>query len=349
MTMGERLRARAYQLVDDAAGLHIRRGRSELLLPDRRLGALVVDLLAAFEGEAGVDRAAIVGTYAPRDNGVVVGLIDRLVQVGLLSDADEFCHDGNSPEPIFDIFVHDEGDYPGKVRKRLADASLTILGVNAISHRLADALRESAFLDIQVVDDPPLRNLRLFEQNAKPAADPGDTMRPTPVAAWQLDPERVDCLVATVEFGAGQLIDRWNALAVSLSVPFLPILLDGAVGTVGPLVVPGETACWNCLISRENAPWLRRPLAISREALEYQMAQGHHPSMPAMLADCAAIELTRFFGEIPRPRPGRVITVDFLDNAMNARRVLRIPRCNVCSEANAFSPIALSPYREHDR
>ena len=110
---------------------------------------------------------------------------------------------------------------------------------------------------------------------------------------------------------------------------FFPVLLQDLIGYVGPLVVPGRTACFECLRARQNAcmdaPGVQRAAeGDSAKALAY------HPSMPSILGDVAALEITKLLGGVPPPQHSRLIEVNLLAPAIETRTVLKLPRCPVC-------------------
>jgi bacteriocin biosynthesis cyclodehydratase domain-containing protein len=57
-----------------------------------------------------------------------------------------------------------------------------------------------------------------------------------------------------------------------------------------------------------------------------------HPSMISVVAETTVFELCHFFGGLPDPRPGRLIRIDMLRGMTEHKRVLKIPRCPVCSD-----------------
>ena len=190
---------------------------------------------------------------------------------------------------------------------------------------------------VEVVDHPPLRNLRLFDRSGslRDGGWPNDL--PGPVAYGEdfasLRPEGLDCLVATSDIGGMQLLREWNARCVEAGRPFLPVVLQDLIGYVGPFVVPGETACFECLRARQNAnmddPLSQRAAEFS--AAEGQAVVGFHPVMATMLGAVAAMELVKHYGiRAPLSKPSTLIEVNMLTSRMEPRRVLKIPRCRVC-------------------
>jgi hypothetical protein len=54
--------------------------------------------------------------------------------------------------------------------------------------------------------------------------------------------------------------------------------------------------------------------------------------MASVLGDIAAIELTKFYSRaLPLWRVGVVMEVNLLAGRIDARKVLRVPRCGACS------------------
>jgi len=58
--------------------------------------------------------------------------------------------------------------------------------------------------------------------------------------------KEVDLTIIAVESFLPRLLYGVNAIAHEEGRPFLSCFTDGGLGIVGPLVVPGETACFNC-------------------------------------------------------------------------------------------------------
>jgi hypothetical protein len=56
----------------------------------------------------------------------------------------------------------------------------------------------------------------------------------------------------------------------------------------------------------------------------------------------AALELTKFYGGVlPFSRAGAMIEVNLMAPSLVTRRVLKIPRCTVCSKMKSLSSSAL--------
>jgi bacteriocin biosynthesis cyclodehydratase domain-containing protein len=211
-----------------------------------------------------------------------------------------------------------------------------VLGVNAISERLVHGLRLSEARDLQVVDYPLLRNLSFFDVQGR--LREGRWRADFPVISTGQWTEasglkKGDCVVAASEFGGAHLLRKWNEFCVSRELHFYPVVLDRYTGYLGPLTIPGETPCYECARARENANFQKPELERAREfeAASHQPAVGAHPCMASMLGELASLELLKFYARLAPPRVDRLIEFNLLGSEMRSRKVLRIPRCSVCS------------------
>jgi thiazole/oxazole-forming peptide maturase SagC family component len=250
-----------------------------------------------------------------------------------------------------DVFYWHFGLKTEEVNKRLEERQIAIMGVNTISRQLAQTLRAAGMENVTLVDYPLLTNLRLYNDEGEliPSEWPASLGEPVAYKEWitNVEPSELDCLVATSDFGGLQLMRQWNEFCVQNRCNFLPIVLQDLIGYVGPMIVPGETACFECLRARQNSnmedPDSQRTSEGS--AFESQSVVGFHPAMASILGDIAALELTRFYGGWMQSRlGGNLIEVNLIAMQMATRRVLRVPRCRVCGTLNVHGTVSPNKY-----
>lgn len=342
-----RVRALRVQLIELDDGVLVKRGRVELKVSGPRAAdVLQVVLLTALDGAT---RSALCEPFAAPDRPAVERLIGELEARRILVPLDDQADDATGGEETAnDLFVWHFGETVDSLAERLSSRRITIMGVNAISRQLAVSLTSGGLRNVEVVDYPLLANLRMFDDRGALAPDTWAPaiVTPVPYEHWlaTVDPEQPTTLVATTDFGGLQMLRWWNEQASRRNWHFLPVALKDLVGYVGPLVVPGETACYECLRARQNShlddPTLRR--ASEAVAFEGQAATGFHPAMASILGDIAALELIKFCSGWPVPRlVGSLIEVNLLAPSMTSRKVLRVPRCGVCGSRQRRSSISL--------
>jgi bacteriocin biosynthesis cyclodehydratase domain-containing protein len=326
------LRALPVQVVEIDDGVVLKRGCVETSIRGKGAVEAVQRLLQATSG-GGMDAAAVRNLFADGEHADLDTLIEHLRRRGLLvSDSVDSSAVLSSETPA-EVFYWHFGVREADAAGALAERRMVIIGLNGITRQLARSLSSCGVGSVSLVDDPLLRNPELLDEDGMPAPDVwsfGPRFRM--IDSRDIDPDGLDCLVATSEFGASSIVARWNEFCVLHKRPFLPVVLKDLVGWIGPLVIPGETACYECARMRQRAhqpdPGLRQAI----EAAAQGGPAGFLPPMSSMLADMAAIELIRFFclGDLPS-RAGTLIEVSVLAREMTPRPVLKLPRCPVCT------------------
>jgi bacteriocin biosynthesis cyclodehydratase domain-containing protein len=323
-----RLRALPVQVVEIDEGIILKRGCVETSIRGRGAVAAVRRLLEATSG-AGMPAAAIREVFPPAERGDVDALVAHLRGRGLLVGDAFDSSDRLGDESPQDVFFWQFGVTGAEAGRTVASRHVVVVGLNGIARQLRSSLASCGVTGVSLVDDPLLRNPELFDAEGGPRAD----VWPSIADDAEIDPARFDCLVATSEFGATSSIGRWNEFCVLHKRPFLPVVLSDLVGAIGPLVIPGETACYECARMRRRMHQ-RDPLL--RQSIEAAMGPGGPtgflPPMSSLLGDLAAIELIRLFclGTF-MSRAGTLIEVSPLAREMTPRPVLKLPRCPVCT------------------
>ena len=119
----------------------------------------------------------------------------------------------------------------------------------------------------------------------------------------------------------GRLVDLYRAGVL----PVIPhLLIDAAYHhtfSIGPLVVPGDTACLACLAGRIGHRW-GDPPAPERPAVQRNLA---------LLADITALEVGKIIaGDLGLA--GQTIAYDFERRRVIKGSVYRLPWCPVCGD-----------------
>ena len=124
-----------------------------------------------------------------------------------------------------------------------------------------------------------------------------------------------------------------NAAAHDSGTPVLFCHIDGTELVVGPLVLPGESACYLCFdVQDEGARHLRDEFLIYKDALDRAQPETEAEPASAMLAAAwTALAVARFDPETADFLVGRVLRVETSRMEVMTHRVLQIPRCPVCA------------------
>lgn len=129
-------------------------------------------------------------------------------------------------------------------------------------------------------------------------------------------------------------LDGWNDAAVAAGGPvWLQVLpFDGRIAVVGPLFVPRESCCRACFV--------RRRAAASGYGAEFEPLEaaptraGGGPALDAVVAGVAATVALRWLVHRDPALPGALYACEGNGLAVGEHRVLRVPRCAVCSDTH---------------
>jgi len=133
--------------------------------------------------------------------------------------------------------------------------------------------------------------------------------------------------------------------------------LDGVEAWIGPAVVPGETACWNCFRLRRlaNAEHIKSEHDIDATLLAgpgQPRARAFLAPMAALTGQMLAMEavklLTRF---TPSRQPGRVYVQNLISGKGQFHTVIRMPWCELCGGAGGSGrrPGGTVPLKNEDK
>lgn len=134
--------------------------------------------------------------------------------------------------------------------------------------------------------------------------------------------------------------------AHALGLPSLYGALDGLEARIGPVVVPAETACWNCcrlrLLGNAAQPEAAHELqAALLAASPPPRARTYLAPMAALLGQGLALEaLTLLTGYTPSTLTGRLRTQNLVTLETGLHQVIRMPWCDVCGGAVSGGPSA---------
>lgn len=124
----------------------------------------------------------------------------------------------------------------------------------------------------------------------------------------------------------------WNRAALRAQASwFLVLPFDGALCAIGPLFVPGETGCFECFEARRgsNVPYPAEYPTLARVAVRHPQPQ---PVVEASAA-LAILQALRWLVWRDPALPGRMTALELSPLRTSEHRLLRVPRCDACSES----------------
>jgi bacteriocin biosynthesis cyclodehydratase domain-containing protein len=248
---------------------------------------------------------------------------------------------------------------------RLAEASVSLVGAGPLGARIAEGLLQHGVGRVRLLDG---RDADDVWRMLVPLG--GEQASPVRGAASELLRERLDRFgYSGVERIDAGFDDRGAAQATTASDltvmaleqpdirmshlvnrcslregrPWLHVTLDGNIGVVGPLFVPGTTACYSDFQALLEAAVPSSAMArrYRRHAVERGVST-FSPGLPAhaeILAGFASLALVHFMLRGSSFALGRALSINFDRMMIDVEDVLKLPRCPVCgAQRSAYQP-----------
>jgi bacteriocin biosynthesis cyclodehydratase domain-containing protein len=290
-----------YRLIEDGDRLLLEHGRSVVVLEGRAVRLLLPALLPLLDGTRTIDE--IVARIGEPAQPAVELALSLLGENGLLAE-------GPAPEPggpasALALAAH-YGLAPAVAVERLRSASVGVIGGSWAAEAIARTLR---------------------------SAGVGTIVR----AGWD-GVDEVDLAVVAPSALETPLLTSWNRLALECDTRWLGVRpFDGLVATVGPLVVPGESACYECLLHR-----LAAHVEYGRDLLRIESsppAAGELAPVQAITAGVAAQLVLGWAAGLDTALPGALHVLELRPVlSLASHAILRVPRCPACSTAERLAP-----------
>ena len=210
----------------------------------------------------------------------------------------------------------------GSTEAEDTDADLTgpvrILGDGLIATVLADLLRAEG-QKVELLLDAPEHS------DSTPDADLLDR-------CFDEDLDGSRLIVVAVDHLRPALSHAINEWAAANGQPWMHLTTDGDELLIGPIVVPGSTACFNCLeIQDEAGRGLRNDFLAYKDRLRRER---HRPSIPAAVGHLAAAWAALAIDELTQGGRSflieRLLRLDTDRWDVITQQVFQIPRCPVC-------------------
>lgn len=296
-----------YRVVHEEDRLLLEYGHSLLVFEGRAAAVLLPRLLPLLDGTRTIDE--VVTVLGPETRAAIENAIALLDEHQLLTSPTD----------------------PGHPRHRIVDESIAfVAATDPVSvAQASSALRETAVAvrGAGAAADEIVRLLRLSGLDQVERLQLADS----------LDGAALDVVCpSTTELP--HLLD-WNTRALESATPWLQMLpFDGRLFAIGPLYIPGETACYHCYLCRRQSQsgydetefW-----ALEREAPRSPSPVFAHTASAAL---ATGVVLSWIASANPF-LPGILYALEWGRSvALTQHTVYRVPRCPACSGLDDLAP-----------
>jgi ribosomal protein S12 methylthiotransferase accessory factor len=354
-----RLAAGTEWVQTDATSAIFRSATSKATLIGPNVSAFLADVVPTIDGTHDLIGIAKASASVPFDE--LQSYFSELIKAGLIVPA---AFDGpRSRSTPFIEALASAGRSQAAVTERLKTARFAIFGLEsagaAIARELASwRVRGLVLADptAQRPDDPAtfeLRHSDLDRQTALAAelsARYPEVEVTSPLGGWGAKDVRdvadmADVLIVAVDRDFAAVAQWVNKAAIETGKIAAFVTLDGTRATIGPIVYPGETACYMCYRMRAIACHDDYFASMAFEELRDRSRIGSATREPTFLplsmvaAGILSGEIAKTLTAVGRHvLAGRIIEWDGLTAAFEEHEVLRQPCCPICGKKKLLNP-----------
>ncbi len=335
------------QVISLDDGVLLRRGCTEVKISGEPRD-LFFTLQTIFEltEKQDVSLSSLLDHPYPYDTNQVLTLIQDLVTKKFL-----FLGKGNSKshsqrENHEDVFFWHFGISGKKVQEKVKNKNFLIFGENLLSRKITSSLSLAGAGNIEHISCPFLNNSQMADLLPENSGGNGHSLKRQTFDEWgKQGPFPPSSLaILTSDLGNWEEFLTINQILVKKRIPFLPVMIKHLTGFIGPLVIPGESACLKCFKLRQKSHFLdpTRESLSDLEVFEGQQVIGFPPSLISFVGELAFFEILKFIcREIPQLHVGTLLEFNPFTTTLIHRKVLKVPRCPVCSSLNTGAPMAI--------
>lgn len=152
-------------------------------------------------------------------------------------------------------------------------------------------------------------------------------------------PDDITLLLAIAHPDELGLFDMVARLGEQRKLRYLIAQIDGLSAILGPVVIPGQTACWECLRSRRlaNQPSFSENALLQSQLLSKNSTQRRRLSPPGAVAILTGLILGETIKLLTNYTPshlvGRQLEFNLITHATEIHDLIRLPWCSVCGGA----------------
>jgi ribosomal protein S12 methylthiotransferase accessory factor len=253
------------------------------------------------------------------------------------------------------------------VATKLVESNVAIIGLGAHGAQLASSLAHEGIGKIKCLDPASIRKEDLYLSNIFTTKDIGKSreealakfllrrgygtkietsgVKRISFEAVQKLITNCDMAICCMDKGFTSAYYWLNKAAIAQNCTFLVSSLEGNRATVGPMIVPNNTACFMCYRMRRLANERRYSNAIAYERfLDAQRDDGLHRRAnlniaAALVGNLLALEAFKHLADIsPSQLLGRVLRINFLNLKTEYHDIHRVPQCPECGRKPRYKP-----------
>jgi len=123
-----------------------------------------------------------------------------------------------------------------------------------------------------------------------------------------------------------------NSLCIEKSIPWIKAVIDGALCEIGPLVIPGKTACHECMRIRRTKNMDDENLIFFEKVYkdDNDMNVGYFFQSNKLIAALLLMEISKYISGLYCALIGRLLIVNCINYEFSIHDIIKVHNCPSC-------------------
>lgn len=183
-------------------------------------------------------------------------------------------------------------------------------------------------MDREVVESDSIKNSNKMKVFSKSGDEDVETLI-----------QNSDFLLVSSNFKDNYLFNLVNKICLEKNKKWLRVLVDGEYAEIGPLFIPGQTCCYNCMDMREISNMseetftfdnMLRNIDLHTEQLKKTVGLYSSYSLNIFIADIVYYELINYLVGMSNDLIDNVLRIVVKERTIEKERIFKYSSCSVC-------------------
>ncbi|MBI5797369.1 ThiF family adenylyltransferase [Candidatus Woesearchaeota archaeon] len=304
----------------------------------------VIDTLAEEKEESEIKRH-LEERYTPGD---VCSCIDALEKAGIVRryEPEQIINSPFSRQISFLDELTESWEETCKLQERLQNSRIAVFGVGGIGTWIVNGLYQIGIGEIRISDPDIVQKTNLNRQLYYGSKDIGRkkvevlkdkipdakiisfTTEVSPEADLEAIVDNVDFIVNCADYPSVAETTRIiDSVARKRKIPYsVAGGYNMHLGMVGPIIAPGETACFDCFLAYQKASDSLQGMKIVKNIEQ----TGSLGPIAGAVANMHVVDIFKYITGRGRYNKNRFAEINFLDLSIEWREFDKNPKCKVC-------------------
>jgi ribosomal protein S12 methylthiotransferase accessory factor len=255
----------------------------------------------------------------------ILDFLEQLYSLKFIRIEDEI-DEGSLKTQTNSINANPDSNYDDELNsQKISKSPVLVTGDGILSKKLHEYLKN---IGIQCSKESPSLETSITRYAAKSKNTPSDHEHNSPTSIPNVD--KFALIIGAQDYQNISFFEAINRIAMQKKIPWIRVSFDDNIGYLGPFVIPGKTACYNCCELRlvTNSPDYEYQLWNYKEFVPSAKLMVSEVFVDILAAMCANEVIRYLMQNEPPLTTDSLHLLDTRNSSLSKHKVISHPNCN---------------------